>query len=894
MSEALLFERAAPLALLAGRIRAMAQRRVGAPPPGGCVLLQGEAGIGKTSLLQQLRADTAGLADWLWGTCEPLLAPPPLAPLIDLLDQLPPSVAAAVRSGHRRTDVMAGLLERLRSGARPVVLVIDDAQWADGATLDLLRYLGRRIQGVRALLVVAWRDEPAAQELLRGLLAALPSDVVLRLTLPALSREAVVAWAARSGRDAHELWRVTQGNPFFVRQLLEAPADQLPAAVRDAVLARALPLSGTAREVLDLVSVSPCELPLEVIGSVFDDAAAAVEQCVAPGLLRLEADMVTFRHELARQSVASALSARHAQALHAVLFDALSLRGAPPTRLLHHAELGGMGAAVARLAPGAAAEAAAGGAHRQAAGLYAMALRHAAALPAAERAALCVAHADACLLANRLDDGIASREQALALHRELGDRLQQAVDHRHLARLHWARGRSNAALPHAEAALALVQDEAGAAREHAQVLATLADLHLLDDTVDATLHWAGLAWPRVQALGDVEGQASVLCSLGGAGLRLRDDPQAWQQLARSLALALQHGLQEHVLRACLGMATMALVHHRPEPLARALHEGLAYCEAHDIDLYAVRLRIRAAYGAIACAEFGSAERQLRGLLGGMPLLPMEEEQARHALALVGLRRGLAEAQEYWHEMVAGQRRLAVDPWYAPQALVRAEAAWWMGEPALARRIVDEALPTARRSGEGWRLGPLLCWAQRLGATVAADEGRPASPLPPPMALELGGCFEAAAAAWGAAGRPYEQLLVLLSAEPSREALLTEALDLAQTIGAGPAQTLARRRLRALGLRAPRPGAPRAATQQDPLGLTTRERTVLELLCQGQSNRQIAERLVRSERTVEKHVAALLAKLGVATRAEAAALAASLDGGRPASGLPPPAETRRQN
>lgn len=102
-----------------------------------------------------------------------------------------------------------------------------------------------------------------------------------------------------------------------------------------------------------------------------------------------------------------------------------------------------------------------------------------------------------------------------------------------------------------------------------------------------------------------------------------------------------------------------------------------------------------------------------------------------------------------------------------------------------------------------------------------------------------------------------------------EADLRQALALLDELGAAPAARIARRRLRALGVRE---RGRNSRTRDDPLGLTAREREVFDLLAQQLSNRAIAERLHRSGRTVENHVAALLGKLGVATRAEAAALA----------------------
>ncbi len=200
-------------------------------------------------------------------------------------------------------------------------------------------------------------------------------------------------------------------------------------------------------------------------------------------------------------------------------------------------------------------------------------------------------------------------------------------------------------------------------------------------------------------------------------------------------------------------------------------------------------------------------------------------------------------------------------------VARCEAAWLRGADEEVRRIATEAFDAAIVSGEAWRIGQLACWLRRAGGDVP----QMTQALPAPCRLELGGNPRAAAQAWSTLGCRYEQALALLGGD---EADLRDALALLDGLGAAPAARIARGRLRALGVRDVQRGR-NTRTRDDPLGLTAREREVLDLLAQQFSNRAIAERLHRSERTVENHVAALLGKLGVATRADAAALAGSI-------------------
>lgn len=890
-----LFERDAVLARLAGRIAAL--EREG----GAVVLLVGEAGVGKTRLVQQLRQRAALRTEWLMCSCEPLLAPPPLAPLVDLLPALPPSLAAAVQTARLTPEVQAGFAARLLAPPGARVLVVDDAQWADGATLELLRHLGRRCHESALLLLLAWREEDAAAR--AEFEASLAGARIQHEPLAPLSAAAVAQWAALRGRAVRDLHTLTRGNPYFVAQLLEAApaadadaARALPGALRDAVLAQALPLVGEARDALELAALAPGGLALEAMGAVIEAPERAVAPGIAVGLLQRQPDRIGFRHELARQAVEAALPPSRAAALHQALFDALACHGASAARLVHHAVRGGLAAAVARLAPQAAGEAAAGGAWRETADLWALAREQAAQGPLAEQAALAVAHAQACVPANRLDAALAARERALELHRALGDHRAAATDERELARLHWMRGRSPQALPHAEAALALLDRLPPAPHERAETLATLADLHMLDTRAERA---GELAAAAERALAEYEAgggrddalRAYVLCMRAGARLRRADDASAWAWLRESLALALATGDRERVLRTCMSLATLGLVHHRRDHGVHALRQGLTYCEANDIDLYAARLKIRLAYGTLFQGGMAEAAAMLRELRAETRLPPLEDEQSRHALMLVGLRAGDAAATPYWRAAIAGMQRLAVDPWHAPQDLSCIEAAWLFGDADSARRVLlQRALPAAVASGEGWRIGALRVWARRLGvdAEGAFDPAfEPDSPPCEPLRLELAGDTTAAADAWAALGCHGEELLTLLHARDDEPALLERALELAEEGGALALAARARARLRALGQdparrRVPRTSAAAAGpdTGRPADGLSPREREVLAGIERGQSNRVIAQALGLSERTVQGHVVRLLGKLGARQRSD---LARSAGAFPPASG-----------
>jgi len=126
---------------------------------GRVVLVAGEAGIGKSALVRRFAERHSADARFLLGACDPLLTPRALGPLHDLGRHTGGRLAALLAAGSPREQLFAALLDELDRGARPQVVVVEDAHWADEATLDLLVFLGRRMDRTRALLIVTYRDD---------------------------------------------------------------------------------------------------------------------------------------------------------------------------------------------------------------------------------------------------------------------------------------------------------------------------------------------------------------------------------------------------------------------------------------------------------------------------------------------------------------------------------------------------------------------------------------------------------------------------------------------------------------------------------------------------------------------------------------------------------------
>jgi predicted ATPase len=138
-----LLERELPLAALAAYAQEARQGN------GRLVLVAGEAGVGKSALVEQLQYELAD-ARWSWGACDGLFTPRPLGPLFDLADQLDGELLELCRARAPRDEMFAALLRQVSEPGMLNVVVVEDVHWADEATVDLLRFLGRRLANARS------------------------------------------------------------------------------------------------------------------------------------------------------------------------------------------------------------------------------------------------------------------------------------------------------------------------------------------------------------------------------------------------------------------------------------------------------------------------------------------------------------------------------------------------------------------------------------------------------------------------------------------------------------------------------------------------------------------------------------------------------------------------
>jgi len=826
---------------------------------GRLVLLSGEAGVGKTSVIRQFAALLAEhRVRVLIGACEPLITPRALGPLLDVAGSMGTSVDYALG----RTLAGAGVHELFDSlladlaAHEATVLVFEDVHWADEATLDLLRFLARRVGRLPTLVVATYRDDELSRT---HPLAAMLGDVaasaaVDHVALARLSRAAVAELCGGRRSEIDELFTVTGGNPFFVTEVLAAAGGTLPATVRAAVQGRLARLSETAAAAVEAVAVLGSPAEPDVVDSLVAQAGPGLAEAIDNGLLQSYGIYVGFRHELARLAVLDAMPTLRRAALHRDVLELLIQRDGELSQIVEHADQADDDSALLTYAPRAGARAAALGAHREAAAHYGRALGLAGSRPIAERLALLQAADLEYFLIGEMHQAVACRREIVQLFRESGDKLAEGDALQALAHDAWAAGFSREPRRLAVEAIRILE-ELPPGPELGRAYATMVQLCFFAHDVESVLQYEHLALALTERL-DVSADLRLWVRYFSTAARLHATDDGWEELEEIRRQMVAQASPEYAMWLTVLSPCMAAYRHDPTRALPMLDDAMEFLLENDMLGFLLYLRGCRAHVLLQSGEWAAAEDELTALMADPRWSAVPGIAPQSVLSLLRARRG---EPDVWPVLDEAMKQCEEPDLLrlGPLHEARAETAWLAGDD---QRAIAEALRGLAGVGpmsDPWQAGPIACWIYRAGGVP------PDVPAAEPYALEMAGDWAMAAVAYERRGLPYEAALARLDGDA---AAVRDALVAFDSLGADVPAERARARLRELGERRGTRG-PRAATRGNSHGLTQRQVEVFELLRAGLTNSEIADRLVLSQHTVSHHVSAVLAKLAMSSRTE---------------------------
>ena len=830
-----------------------------ADPNARLVLIRGEAGIGKTSLIRSFLSTHREEINALYGVSDDLSTPQPFGPLWDIARAEPALLEALEKLD--RPAVLNTLLELFDRSLRPTVIVFEDTQWADEATLDVIKYIGRRLDRAHGLLILTYREgEVDYNHPLRVVIGEIPPANLLRIRLKRLSNDAVAQMVQETSLDIGEITTLTDGNPLFVSEMLNSGTGEIPISIQDSVIARAAKLPGAARATLNLLSV----VPGQVDAKALDDLGVEERHLTEParqGFLDQSRGGIRFKHELTRRAVESALTDVERKQLNAHVLSVLakSPTAADPARLVHHARNAGDVDAIVAYAPRAAAAARAVGAHDEAVAHFSALEPHMDQIEPGRRAAIYMdwATSEALYLFNyREADWIIDR--SIRLFRDVGDIVGLAESLLLDVRIQEMHENPDASDRRMAEALSIVESGNRSHPSLPKAVSTQSWVSLMRGDDQRTIALADRAIQLSAELGDQPASLGAKINKGSAAFRL-GNKGGLALLDEVRAEARNLGRTFDEMRALHNAVAVALRNRELELADRLSRQGIDLAGKMKLTNYESYFQANLAEVMLHRGNWDATDEFVsEAFASGREVI----QQGHHLDWLsgrLGTRKGRPDARttlmHSW-DSISGSRQIHN---MATAATVLAENMWVTGDvdPELVEEF-GELLTASIGLGNRWDSGELALWLWKSDQLDAVPDE-----IASPYRLIIEGRPDESAQRWEDLGYPYERAIALSGSDT--ESQLT-AIEILETLGATAVAGKIRQELRDRGVNLPRGRA--RTTRDHPVGLTSRQNEVLLLLAENLTNVEIADRLFLSPRTVEHHVSAILSKLEAADRDDA--------------------------
>lgn len=860
-----LFERAEYLSLLHTKFATISAGE------GHCVFVHGEAGIGKTSLVKAFCTEVRDGCKILRGACDALFTPRPLAPLYDIMWQLNNNPLPNSHSIEERSGLFANFFRELSQVKEKTIIIFEDIHWADEATLDFIKFFARRINQLRCLFILTYRDnEIDGRHPLRNVLGQLIAGSFTKINLPPLSKQTVEKLADEKGCNGKDIYRISGGNPFYVNELLADYNVEIPDSIRDSILFAYNRCDERSKTVWDVLAVTPGAFELAYIEKVAPDYADEVALCLDYKILIIENNCISFKHEIFRKTIESLITPINKIKIHKKILE-MFLRHfeekSEIERIVHHAKNANDYELVVRYAPMAAARAAAVGAHAQATMLYLSAIEcyHGDDIDVLIR--FYESYAYECYLTYRIKEAVRYTEKSLNLWKKKGDAGKIGNCLRFLSRLWWFDGNREKAESFGVQAIEVFERQP-VSKEKAMAYSNISQLKMLSEQPAECILSGEQAIAMAEELADDEILSHALNNVGNVKIKMPASRQKGRELLeQSLDIALKNSYHEHAARAFTNLSYSALVIKDYAMARKYTDAGIRYCEERDMDPWNMYMLSSSARLELETCNWEQALRIAENILENEGQSPIIKITSLVVVATIQLRRGdtgmlplLYEAKEKAFETMELSRII-------PALTALLEYEWITGTPCIEKNELEQVLSLMERMGNIYENSQFVFWLSKARKqTVALRE------IYEGYDISSTANIATAVALWEKSGNLYEQALLLFEGD---EVQKRKAVAIAHELGAIATCERMKMEMRASGIKSI-PRGMRKSTRSNTALLTEREIDVLQLLKENLQNKEIASRLFISAKTVDNHISSILLKLDVNSRIKAVSEALRLE------------------
>jgi DNA-binding CsgD family transcriptional regulator len=830
---------------------------------GLCVLVSGEAGMGKTSLVKAFCKEHKDDCKIYQGACDALFTPRPLAPLYDIIWQVNGDLWPHSHTVEKRTDLFALFFRELATQKQKTIIVFEDIHWADEATLDFIKFFARRIIQIPCLFILTYRDDESSfYSPVKNVIGQIPPDTILRLPLTPLSKDAVTKMASGKGYNGEDVFKISGGNPFYVNEILASYSPGVPENIKDSILDVYNRQEEGTKLAWQICSVIPEGLEINRFAKLKSSWDKGMDHCFALKIINVKNDRVIFKHELYRRTIEASLTPFKRIALNKTILDlflpSFEAEG-EIERIVQYAKNSNENKLVVKYAPVAAQQAASVGAHTEASKLFLTAIEYSEEKDKTQLAELYEAYAYECYLTSQVKQAIIYTEKLLPLLKEKGDNEKTGNCLRFLSRLWWLDGNRKNAEIFSEQAIAILNDQPSSPAK-AMAYSNMSQLRMLFDQYTESFEWGEKAISIARELNDQEALSHALNNVGSVQMLLSPSKQTGVDfLQESLAIALRNSFHEHAARAYSNLGSSAVKMRDYDFATKILEEGIQYCEERELDSWKLNMLSLKAHVHLETGDWNNAYRIADNLL-------KNEDKPRAykigALIVIGTIK-MWKGEDDALDLLLQAKTMAFDTMelqrIIPSIIPLLKYEWLTGKTVINPEDLNWVTGLLEKSLQIADNSELNFWLQK-----ARKQHVDLPELFEPYKLLQSGKIYKACESWANMGCPVQRAFALFEGneEDKKSALL-----IFQQFEANAVAEKIKMEMRASGIKKI-PRGLRESTKNNPAQLTNRELDVLQLLQKGNQNKEIAALLFISPKTTDHHISSILYKLEVNTRAKA--------------------------